>query len=228
MKWLVGLLTISVTIVLFLAMKRLYEYAPFPLLLPLLTSGAAMVALLLSLGISYDTYMIGGRWLNELLGPAVVAMAIPLYRHRKMVKQYAVSILCGVTVGCLLALASGIALAHLLGFDEELIYSILPKSVTTPVAMDIAGTLGGIPPLSAVFVMVAGLTGAVFGPYVFKWCHIDHSLGKGVGMGSAAHAIGTSKALEYGEAEGTASSVAMTLCAVFTSILAPLFILLLF
>lgn len=180
--------------------------------------------LLLLFDIPFDTYMIGGQWLDGLLGPAVVAMAIPLYNHRQIIKRYLIPILFSVIVGCLTALLSGYILAKGFGLDRRLLYTLLPKSVTTPVAIDLAKLAGGIPSLTALFVIVAGLIGAVFGPHFMKWCKITHYLGKGVGFGSASHAIGTSKALEIGEKEGTVSLVAMTLCAIFTSIFVPFLI----
>ena len=220
-EWISGGISIGVTLAVFIAMKRLYKRFPSPFLLPLLTSAVFLISLLLLFQIPYDVYMTGGRWLDGFLGPAVVAMAIPLYRHRRVVKRYLASILVSVISGCFTAVLSGYFLAEAFGVDRRLLYTLLPKSVTTPVAMDLAKLSGGIPSLAALFVIVAGLIGAVLGPYLMKWCKITHYLGIGIGFGSASHAIGTSKALETGEKEGTASLVAMTLCAILTSLLIP-------
>lgn len=179
------------------------------------------MSLLLLFNIPFDTYMTGGKWLDSLLGPAVVAMAIPLYNHRRIVKRFVVPILFSVSAGCLSALLSGYFLAKGFGLDQRLLYTLLPKSVTTPVAIELAKLTGGIPSLAALFVIVAGLIGAVFGPHFMKWCKITHYIGKGAGFGSASHAIGTSKALEIGEKEGTISLISMTLSAILTSLLIP-------
>jgi putative effector of murein hydrolase len=134
------------------------------------------------------------------------------------------AIIVSVSSGALVGIMSGLLLATWLGIEQELISSLIPKSVTTPVAMDIATTIGGIAPLSAVLVIVAGIGGVVLAPYVFRWCKIDKEMAKGIGTGSAAHAIGTAKALENSEKEGAASSVAMTLSAIIVSILGPLLV----
>jgi putative effector of murein hydrolase len=105
--------------------------------------------------------------------------------------------------------------------DQKLIFSLTPKSVTTPIAMEISEIIGGTPALAAVYVMVAGISGAMFGPYLMKVFKIENSISKGIGFGSASHGIGTSKALEIGTVEGALSSIAMTLGAVFTSIFCP-------
>ena len=221
-EWISGGISVGVTLAVFIAMKRLYKRFPSPFLLPLLTSAAVLISFLLLFHIPYDAYMTGGRWLDGFLGPAVVAMAVPLYRHRQIVKRYLAPILISVISGCFTAVLSGYFLAEAFGVNRRLLYTLLPKSVTTPVAMDLAELLGGIPSLAALFVIVAGLVGAVSGPYLMKWCKITHYLGKGIGLGRASHAIGTSKALEIGDKEGTASLVAMTLCAILTSVLIPL------
>ncbi|GAE25786.1 LrgA-associated membrane protein LrgB [Halalkalibacter wakoensis JCM 9140] len=217
----VGLMFILLTIAVYIASKALYRRFPFPYMLPLLISTIVMIVFLITFQIPYETYAIGGRWLELLLGPAVVALAYPLYQQLSMLKRHFIPIIVSVTVGAIVGIVSGILLARVAGISEELMYSIVPKSVTTPVAMDIATTIGGIPPLAAVLVMVAGIGGVVIAPYLFKWCKVVHEIGKGIGTGSAAHAIGTAKALENSEKEGAASSVAMTLSAIIVSIIGP-------
>lgn len=117
---------------------------------------------------------------------------------------------------------SGLIFAEAFGIDHDLLLSILPKSITTPVAIQIAAGLGGVPSMTVVFVMIAGFSGVILGPLVLKWLRIRSSLGQGIALGSASHALGTSKALEYGELAVSMSSVSMTLCAVLGSFFGPL------
>ncbi|GAE34200.1 LrgB family protein [Halalkalibacter akibai] len=215
---------ILLTILMYLGAKKLYERFPFPFTLPILVSTFCMVIILVLAGIPYETYYSGGRWIELLLGPAVVALAYPLYRQMKMLKEHLYSIIISVSVGAMVGMLSGLLLAMMLGIDKELIFSLIPKSVTTPVAMDVALAIGGIPPLAAVFVMVAGIGGAVLSPYVYKWFKIKNEIGKAIGIGCASHAIGTAKVLENSESQGAASSIAMTISAVIVSIIGPVLV----
>jgi predicted murein hydrolase (TIGR00659 family) len=165
--------------------------------------------------------MNGAKWIDELLGPAVVALAIPLYDHRDILKRNAQTILFSTFIGSIVGMVSGILLSMVCQIDQKLIFSLTPKSVTTPIAMEISEIVGGTPALAAVYVMVAGISGAMFGPYLMKVFNIENSISKGIGFGSASHGIGTSRALEMGTVEGALSSIAMALSAVFTSILCP-------
>lgn len=223
-----GLLAIASTIIIYLLSKKLYQSFPSPFTVPLLIGTALLILLLSVTNISYDTYMVGGKWIEQLLGPAVVALAFPLYKHRHVLVKYFFPLSASVSIGAFLGIVSGAQLSKWFGVEEWLIYSIMPKSVTTPVAMEVASTLGGIPALAAIFVMIAGISGVVIGPILLKLFSINHFLGTGVGLGSAAHAIGTARALEYGELEGAISSVSMTLSAIIVSILGPLMFYLLF
>ena len=223
-----ALFFISLTVGVYWGARLFYQKYPYPFTLPLVVGTIVMIAILVVFQIPYDTYSIGGEWIEKLLGPAVVALAYPLYKQLSMLKKYFTSIVLGVFVGAIIGIVSGLMLAKWLGVEEMLIYSLVPKSVTTPVAMDVAKTLGGAPPLAAIFVMVAGIGGVVLAPYLFKWFKINHYIGKGIGTGSASHAIGTAKALENSEEEGAASSVAMTLSAIVVSVLGPMLVILLY
>ena len=123
-----------------------------------------------------------------------------------------------------MGISSGVILTKLLGFDAEIIYSMSAKSVTTPVAVEITEDLGGVVSLAAVFVMVAGVGGTMMSPFIYRMFGLTTAIGRGVGIGSASHGIGTAKALESSELEGSLSSIAMILTAVFVSFLTPLLI----
>jgi|SRR5690625_348745 len=219
-----GLITILViigTILAYLIAKWVYQRVYTPLLLPVFVATMIIIIVLVLFNISYDTYMIGGEWINKFLGPAVVALAFPLYQHRAILKRLALPIFSGTFIGAIMGVVSGGWMAKVVGFEEELIYSIIPKSVTTPVAMDISNSLGGNASLAAVFVMIAGIAGAMFCQVVYKLFRLQSSVGRAVGLGSASHAIGTAKALENSELEGSISTVAMILSAIFVSIITP-------
>ncbi len=213
--------SIVFTIVIFLLMTRLYKRITHPLLVPIATTTCVILIFLLIFSIPYDTYMLGGKWIDELLGPAVVALAYPLYQNRKSLKEFFVPVIIGVLVGSTTGIATGLYFSKVLAIDPEIMLSLAPKSVTTPVAMDIASVTGGIPSLAAVYVMIAGISGAMFGPLLLKMVKVDHFVGIGLGFGTASHGIGTSRALEIGTNEGAISSIAMILSAVYTSIMLP-------
>ncbi|QHS24032.1 LrgB family protein [Virgibacillus sp. MSP4-1] len=201
----------------------LYQRYPYPVLLPVFVATFIIAVSLLMFDIPYEAYMQGGKWIDWLLGPAVVALAFPLYKQWELVKKYPYPLLAGVGFGSVLGISTGLLLAKWFQFDDQIIYSMIPKNSTTPVAMDITESLGGIAPMATVFVMIAGIGGAITGPAILKWCGITHFLGMGVGMGSASHAIGTSKIMEQSVQAGAVSTVAMTLSAITISILSPVF-----
>lgn len=221
---LIGLLAITGTLIVFFAAKKLNQKFPHPFTLPVLTSTIVLVIGLLLFRIPYETYFIGGKWIEAFLGPAVVALAYPLYQHRKILTEYTFPILFATLFGSILGVTSGLLLGKWIGVDELILLSLLPKSVTSPIAMDIAVSVGGSPTLAAVLVMVAGIGGAVIGHTLFRWVRIDHHLARGLGMGSASHAIGTARSMENDLREGAASTVAMVLSAIFTSVITPIMV----
>ncbi|TWI56913.1 LrgB family protein [Halalkalibacter nanhaiisediminis] len=217
-----AIFSIVITLVVYLIAKAFYKKYPYPFTVPVLIATMILIILLLVFRIPYETYYIGAEWIEKLLGPAVVALAYPLYRQIEMLKRYFVVIVLSVGTGAVVGIISGILLTKWVGFDQSFVSLLVPKSVTTPVAMEIATTLGGNASLAAVLVMVAGIGGVVLMPYFFKWFKITNEFGRGIGAGSASHAIGTAKALENGEREGAASSVAMTLSAIVIAVIGPM------
>lgn len=211
------------TVFIFLLMTKLNARFSTPLLLPVLTATILIIILLKSFSLSYDSYMTGAKWIDAMLGPAVVSMAYPLYTQRTIIKQNLFSILTSVVVAMLSGLVSIIVFAKLLNLSNDYILSLLPKSITTPVAMQISGAIGGFPSLTAVFVIIAGLTGALLGPFIFKFCRIEKSVSRGISMGSASHGFGVSKLTEYGEKTLSMGSVSMTLSAIIGAFICPIF-----
>lgn len=217
-------LTVFGTILAYQIAKWVYKRVYTPLLLPVSVATFIIIIFLLILNVPYETYMVGGQWINAFLGPAVVALSYPLYQNREVLKELSLPILAGTFAGAVIGIVTGVYLAMLIGFDETLVFSLTPKSVTTPVAMDISHSLGGIAPLAAVFVMIAGIFGAMVSKYVFQMLGLTLPVGRGVGLGSASHAIGTARALEIGQVEGSISTVAMILSAIIVSIITPLLV----
>lgn len=214
------------TVLLFIAMQKLYEKYSNPFLLPILTVTVITVIILLLFNIPYDTYMEGGQWIQHMLGPAVVALAFPLYNQRSIVFKYKYSIVTSLVVAMISGLISVFALLKLFDASEAFILTALPKSLTTPVAMQISDSINGIAPLTAVLVMVAGFTGAFFGPFIYKIAKIDTAISRGVSMGSASHGVGLTKLKEYSEQDLSIGSLSMSLSAVLGAFICPLFVML--
>ncbi|MGC7559411.1 CidB/LrgB family autolysis modulator [Pasteurella sp. PK-2025] len=179
-------------------------------------------AILLIVQIPYEQYMQGNAPLNHLLGVSIVALAVPLYEQLRQISQRWKSILFITLSASLLSMFSGAILALLLGANPEIVATILPKSVTTPIAMAISESLGGIPSVAAVGVIIAGLQGSVLGLLVLRKLNIQHSEALGLAIGSISHALGTASCMESDPKAGSYSSIALVLCGIMTSLLAPI------
>ena len=188
---------------------------------PLLTTTAALIALLDATHTSYAQYMSGGEYIGFMLGPATVALAVPLYRSIRLLKTRAYPIVFGLLSGCVVGMFSATLLAMLFHMPRIVVFSLIAKSVTTPVAMAISSEIGGAPPLTAAFVIITGLIGGTLAGLRFSRRRGDWP-SRGLGLGVAAHGIGTSQAIMLDETAGAFSGVGMSLNAVLTSILAPL------
>ncbi|MDO6656216.1 LrgB family protein [Anaerobacillus sp. 1_MG-2023] len=216
------ILWFMITLLLYVVFRRLYQIFPYPFMIPVLTCTVILVLILTSLDVSYDTYFSGGKWIDALLGPAIVALAFPLYQQRELLSKYKLEILVMVLIASIVGILSGYWLAVISGYNEMIVSTIISKNVTTPVAMEVASMTGGEPAFAVIFVMIAGIGGAVTGPWLFQLLGISNFLGVGMAFGGASHAIGTSKALEYGEREAAISSIGLSLCALSVSILGPI------
>jgi len=223
-EFLIALLVILGTLILYFFSMILNRKYRSPFTQPIIAVSAIVIILLLLFDIPYETYMIGGQWIEVMMGPAVVALGIPLYNYFSMIKKLAGPILIGTFSGALVGVSTGLLLAKWFGYEEEIILAITPKSVTTPVAVSISDTLGGPPTLAAVFVVVAGVSGILMSPFIFKVFKLHTPIGVGIGLGSAAHAMGTAAAMDRGNLEASMSTIAMSLSAVITSMIAPLLI----
>ena len=181
-----------------------------------------LIGALLLAKIPYDNYMTGNAPLNNLLGLSVVALALPLYEQLRQIAAYWKIILLITTVASLLSMLTGAGLALLFGASPEIVATVLPKSVTTPIAMAISPNIGGVPAVAAVGVVVAGLQGSVFGYLVLKKLNLKYSEAIGLSVGAVSHALGTVSCMEIEAKAGSYSSIALVLCGIISSILAPL------
>lgn len=193
-----------------------------PLLNPVLIAVILVVSFLLTTGTSYQDYFDGAQFVHFLLGPATVALAIPLYRQFDRVKKSALAILVSLLAGSLTAMVSAVGIGHLLSASQNTLISLAPKSVTAPVAMGISEQLGGLPSLTAVLVISTGILGAMVGPIVLNLIGVRDMAARGLAMGTSSHGIGTARALQVSEVAGAFSGLAMGLNALATAILLPL------
>ncbi|WP_243371643.1 LrgB family protein [Geotalea sp. SG265] len=195
-----------------------------PLLNPVLTAVILLVVLLKISGTDYQTYFRGAQFIHFLLGPATVALAIPLYREVHAVKAAFLPIMVALFIGSLTGIASAVGIGWLLGGDKVILLTMAPKSVTTPIAMGISEKIGGLPSLTAVVVVLTGITGAVIGDFVLKRTRVKDEMACGMALGVASHGVGTAHAIQRGRVAGAFSALAMALNGLLTAIILPLIV----
>jgi predicted murein hydrolase (TIGR00659 family) len=216
------LLGLLLTLVVFYGSQKLYhKLNEIPLLHPVLVSIVIIIGTLMIFDIDYVEYMQGGQLVHFFLGPATVALAWPLYQHIDSIKRLWFPILVSVSLGILVGATSAIYLAHWLGASVLTQLSLAPKSVTTPVAIAVVEKIGGLPALTAGFVIITGVVGAMFGTPLFKWLGIRDEKVKGIAMGVSAHGVGTARAWQINHTMGTYSGLAMTVAALLIAFILP-------
>lgn len=189
---------------------------------PVLLSVVMLAAILLATDTPYPVYFEGAQFVHFLLGPATVALAIPLYAQFGRLRTLAAPLVLALVCGSLAAALSAVVVGGLLGGYYELLMSLAPKSVTTPIAMGVAEQLGGLPSLTAVLVIATGILGAVGGRYVFRLLQVEDDAIRGFAIGVAAHGIGTARAFQVSEQAGAFAALAMGLNGLFTAVSLPL------
>jgi len=199
-----------------------------PLANPVLVASVPVITLMLLTGTSHQTYAEGGDWLLLMLGPATVALAIPLFRNWPKVRAVAGPLLLAISAGSLVAVSSALLIAWALSGGADTLASLAPKSVTTPIAMGIAQSSIGLPSLAAAIVIVTGIVGAICGPWLLRRLGITDPRAHGVALGTAAHGIGTARAFQESDETGTFSGVAMGLNGIATALILPWLLLRLF
>ncbi|WP_173178513.1 LrgB family protein [Pseudomonas tohonis] len=200
----------------------LYEKTRLMFLQPVLVSMALVIAVLVPLGIGYEEYRQSTTLLTLLLGPATVALAVPLFLNLKRIRQLFWPTLITLFIGGLVATVMGVGLAWAFGAEHMMLMTMAPKSVTSPIAMLVAEQIGGVAALAAVFVLITGVIGATLGPELLRRIGVRHPAAQGMALGITAHAVGTARALQEGEECGAFAALAMSLMGVATAVLLPL------
>ena len=167
-------------------------------------------------------YNKGGDILGFFIAPATVCLAIPLYKELGTLKKHYKVILAGALIGSITAILSVIFLGKLLGIQDIILLSFVPKSITTPIGIEVSKLLGGIPAITVFAIMVTGIAGNIFAPFMLKLFRIENAVAKGLGIGISSHAVGTSKAIEMGEVEGAMSALSIVIAGIITIFIAPL------
>ena len=216
-----NILLLAITFGTYYGARQLQKKTGCVVLNPILVTIAILIVLLQVTGISYDTYQQAGQYIDFWLKPAIVALGVPLYQHLGQIRRQFLPIFLSQLVGCLVGLVSVIAIASWMGASREVVISLAPKSVTTPIAMEVCSAAGGIPSLTAAIVVCVGLFGAVFGFKVLEVWHVKNPFSQGLGMGTASHAVGTSRAMEKGDTYGAYASLGLILNGVLTALLTP-------
>ena len=189
---------------------------------PLLVASAMIIAILLILKIDYETFDKGASYLTYFLNPATVCLAVPLYRQFQVLKSNLKAILIGIFAGCIACMITIVGLAAVFSFETGLIASMLPKSITTAIAIGLAEEIGGMSAITVACVVITGIFGACIASFVFKILKIEEPVAQGLAAGTSAHAIGTSRALELGEVQAAMSSLAIVVTGIMTVIIAPI------
>lgn len=216
------LLGLTITLAAYVLAYRIYERAGGnPLLNPVALAVTLLIAVLGITGTPYETYFEGAKFVHFLLGPATVALAVPLYRQLGKLRALLLPICIALPVGLVVASISAIVIARALGASRETLLSLAPKSVTAPVAMGIAEKVGGLPSLTAVLVVTTGILGAVLGTGLFGLLRVRDESVRGISMGVNAHGIGTARAFQVSHEMGAFSGLAMALSAFVTALLLP-------
>lgn len=217
------LLHLTLTLIAYQIGLAVYRRARLnPLCNPVVIAVALLLVILVGTGTPYESYFQGAQFVHFLLGPATVALAIPLYRQFHAVRKSAAAILVSIVAGSLTASVSAVLIAWALGASRDTLLSIAPKSATAPVAMGISEQLGGLPSLTAVLVILTGVLGAMLGAYTMNGLGVRNWAARGFAMGTASHGLGTARALQVNETAGAFAGLAMGLNALATAVLLPL------
>lgn len=186
----------------------------------MLVTIAMIIAILVVFQIPYETYYQGGGIINMLLGPATTCMAVSIYAKAAMLKKNWLPVLAGCLAGAVTTIVSVLVLCRVFGLDTAMTAALLPKSVTTPIAVAVSESHGGIVPVTVAAVIVTGLIGNLTAPFLIKFFRVKDPLAAGLGIGACSHAMGTAKALQIGETEGAMSGLAIGICGIITAVLA--------
>ena len=195
-----------------------------PIFNPLLIAILGIILFLSITKIPYESYKLGGDRINFFLGPVTIVLAVPLYKQFDLFKKYLLEILIGISCGVVVSFISVKLIGHFTNADVDIINSLIPKSITTPMGISLTKTLNGVEAITVVSIILTGILGAIISPIIFKIGKINNPVAKGIAIGTSAHALGTTKALEMGEVEGAMSGLSIGISGIITVILIPIII----
>ena len=195
-----------------------------PIFNPLLIAILGIILFLSITKIPYESYKLGGDRINFFLGPVTIVLAVPLNNLFALFKKYLLEILIGISCGVVVSFISIKLIGHFTNADVDIINSLIPKSITTPMGISLTKTLNGVEAITVVSIILTGILGAIISPIVFKIGKINNPVAKGIALGTSAHALGTTKALEMGEVEGAMSGLSIGISGIITVILIPIII----
>ena len=213
---------IALTFGVYFLAKRLQARTGWVVLNPILLAILALIGFLKVTGISYETYAGSASIIDFWLKPAIVALGVPLYLQLKSIRRQLMPVLVSQLVGCFVGIVSVVLTAKWMGASDDVIISLAPKSVTTPIAMAVTESLNGIPSLTAASVVLVGLFGAVCGFKILQVGRVKSPIAQSLSMGTASHAVGTSRAMEYGRIYGAYASLGLILNGLLTALFTPL------
>lgn len=219
------IVSIAVTIIIYIISFYISKHIKLPILPPVIISISIISILIIILDIDYSAYNNGAKFLTYMITPATVCLALPVYRKREILKKNYSIILISICVGIIFGCMSTFILAtHVFRLDSVLLGSLLTKSITTPIAIELTESLGGIRSLAIMAVILSGVSGGILGPFICKVFNIDSPFSRGIALGTSSHAFGTIKALEIGETEGAMSSLALVVAGVISIVLIPILV----
>ncbi|MBV4420063.1 LrgB family protein [Clostridium tyrobutyricum] len=202
----------------------LYNKTKIPILNPLLISQTLIIIFLLRFHISFNTYNQGGQYITFFLTPATVILAVPIYKKLRLLKENALPIFVGISIGSVCGIVSTLILSRLFGLSKVIMDSMVAKSITTPIGIEISKQVGGIPAVTVAAIVLTGIIGSIIGPIIFKLLKINDRVAKGIALGTSSHAVGTAKAIEMGEVEGSMSGLSIGIAGIITVIIAPIIV----
>ncbi|QEK11273.1 LrgB family protein [Crassaminicella thermophila] len=212
---------LCLSLIAFLIGIKINKKLKHPVFNPLLIGVIIVICFLKITKIDYKIYYEQNKMLNFLLGPATVVLAVPLYKNMEVLKKNLKAVLVGVLVGSITSIFSVLSIGVFLGANDEVLLSMAPKAITTPIAMEVSHVLGGIPPLTAGLVAITGIFGACFAPEILNFFRVKNKVAVGIAIGTTTHALGTTRAFQEGEVQGAMSSLSIGLAGLITAFIAP-------
>jgi len=213
---------IAISLLTFQIGSMLYRRTGSVFLNPLVLSMVMIISFLVNFHISFDDYNKGGQFISFFLGPATVILAVPLYKKINLLKANILPILAGITIGSVTGILSIIVMCRMFGLDELVSVSMIPKSITTPIGIELSNQLGGLPSITVAGIVFTGISGVLLGPMICRLFRIQDKVAVGIAIGTSSHALGTTKAVELGETEGAMSGLAIGIAGLITVFLAPM------